>query len=71
MGRTHVLAKLGERKNGQIQATLKTSTCALISCIKAFKNSQNNLVSESEQYFKLQLNSENYDRNKNYNNRLK
>jgi hypothetical protein len=42
------LAKLGERKNGQVQATPKTSRCALFSYICALKGSQNSLVSKSE-----------------------
>jgi hypothetical protein len=35
MARSDVLAKLGERKNGQVQATLKTSRCAFFSYICA------------------------------------
>jgi hypothetical protein len=35
MARSDVLAKLGERKNGQVQATLKTSSSALFSYICA------------------------------------
>jgi hypothetical protein len=40
MARTDVLAKLGDRKNGQVQATPKTSRCALCSYICAL-NGQN------------------------------
>jgi hypothetical protein len=46
--RSDVLGKLGEEKNGQVQATLKTSKCALFSCICALKDSQNSLVSKYE-----------------------
>jgi hypothetical protein len=44
MARSDVLAKLGERKNGQVQATPKTNRCALCSYICALKGSQNSLV---------------------------
>jgi hypothetical protein len=49
------LAKLGERKNGQVQATVKTSRCALFPYICALKGSQNSLVSKSEKFLELAL----------------
>jgi hypothetical protein len=55
MARSDVLAKLGERKNGQVQATPKTSRCALKSYICALKGSQNSLVSKSEKFLELAL----------------
>jgi hypothetical protein len=55
MARSDVLAKLGERKNGQFQATPKTSRCALWSYICALKGSQNSLVSKSEKFLELAL----------------
>jgi hypothetical protein len=55
MARSDVLAKLGERKNGQVQATPKTSRCALFSYICAFKGSQNSLVFKSEKFLELAL----------------
>jgi hypothetical protein len=48
-----VLAKLGERKNGQVQATLKTRSCMLFSCICALKDIQNSLISKSEKFLEL------------------
>jgi hypothetical protein len=48
MARSDVLAKLGERKNGQVQATVKTSRCALFPYICALKGSQKSLVSKSK-----------------------
>jgi hypothetical protein len=53
MARSDVLAKLGERKNGQVQATPKTSRCVLFSYICALKDSQNSLVSKSEKFLEL------------------
>jgi hypothetical protein len=53
MARSDVLAKLGERKNGQVQATPKTRRCALCSYICALKGSQNSLVSKSEKFLEL------------------
>jgi hypothetical protein len=53
MARSDVLPKLGERKNGQVQATPKTSRCALFSYIRALKGSQNSLVSNSEKFLEL------------------
>jgi hypothetical protein len=50
MARSDVLAKLGERKNGQVQATPKTSRCALFSYIFALKGSQNSQVFKSEKF---------------------
>jgi hypothetical protein len=55
MARSDVLAKLGERKNCQVQATPKTSRCALYSYICALKGSQNSLVSKSEKFLELAL----------------
>jgi hypothetical protein len=55
MARSDVLAKMGERKNGQVQATPKTSRCALCSYICALKGSQNSLVSKSEKFLELAL----------------
>jgi hypothetical protein len=56
MGRSDVLAKLGKRKNGQVQVTLKTRTCTLfLLCICTLKDSQNNLVSKSEKLFEANL----------------
>jgi hypothetical protein len=55
MARSDVLAKLGERKNGQVQATPNTSRCALCSKICAIKGSQNSLVSKSEKFLELKL----------------
>jgi hypothetical protein len=52
MAWSDVLAKLGERKNGQVQATPKTSRSALFSYICALKDSnQNSLVSKSEKLY--------------------
>jgi hypothetical protein len=48
----HVLVKLGERKNGQVQATLKTSTqymCAIF----MHMHMQNSLVSKSGRFLEL------------------
>jgi hypothetical protein len=53
MPRSDVLAKLGEQKNDRIQATIKTSLCALFSCMCALKDSQNSLVSKSEKFLEL------------------
>jgi hypothetical protein len=53
MARNDVLAKLGEQKNGQVQATPKTSRCALCSYICALKGSQNSLVTKSEKFLEL------------------
>jgi hypothetical protein len=43
--RSNVLAKFGERKNSQFQATIKTRFCALFSFISALKDSPNSLLS--------------------------
>jgi hypothetical protein len=53
MARSDVLTKLGERKNSQVQATPKTSRCALCSYICALQGSQNSLVFKSEKFLKL------------------
>jgi hypothetical protein len=53
MARSDVLAKLGERKNGQVRATPKTSRCALCSYICAFKGTQNSPVSKSEKFLEF------------------
>jgi hypothetical protein len=65
MARSDVSANLGERKNGQVQATLKlkTSTCALFSCICAIKISQNSLVSKSDKFLEPGLKLEKLWRN--------
>jgi hypothetical protein len=55
MVRSDVLAKLAERKNGQVQVTPKTSRCVLFSYICALKGSQNSLVSKSEKFLELAL----------------
>jgi hypothetical protein len=57
MARSDVLAKLGVRKtkNGQVQATPKTSRCALCSYICALRGSQSSLVSKSEKFLDLAL----------------
>jgi hypothetical protein len=55
MARSDVLAKLSERKNGQVQATVKTSRCALFSYTCAIKGSQNSLVSKSVRFLELAL----------------
>jgi hypothetical protein len=55
MARSDVLAKLGERKYGQVQATPKTNRFALFSYICALKRSQNSLVFKSEKFLELAL----------------
>jgi hypothetical protein len=53
MAWSDVLEKFGERKDDQVQATPKTSRCALFSYICALKGSQNSLVSKSEKFLEL------------------
>jgi hypothetical protein len=51
IARRNVLAKLGERKNAQVQTTLMTRSCTLCT----LKDSQNSLVSKSEKFLELAL----------------
>jgi hypothetical protein len=53
MARSNGWAKLSERKNGQVQATLKTNFFALLSKVATFKDSQYSIVFKSDKFLEL------------------
>jgi hypothetical protein len=53
MAQSDVSAKLRERKNSQVPATIETSSCILFSKVLTRKNCQNSLISKSEKFLEL------------------